>query len=234
MSKMPAIKFTLIELLVVIAIIAILAALLLPSLTRARDVAKRIACGGNVRQIGTLLQNYTGDYQGMLPPVLSTDYTRPWLMPTMDAGYIPYTDYYIPASNWKRLLTCPAMPDLPSDYRWNLQFGLNEYLADLSAASYIGTSLQTARVKSPSTLIMATDSRQASGGGGLNPVAIGYMRVLLSSMPTSTGYGYPDVRHNGTVNIIWLDGHLSSAPCQANPYGGDPFNSLAYCKFTSQ
>ena len=60
-------SFTLIELLVVISIIAILAAILLPSLRSARDSAKRIACVNNLRQIGTILTMYCMDYNGYLP-----------------------------------------------------------------------------------------------------------------------------------------------------------------------
>jgi len=80
--------FTLIELLVVIAIIALLAAMLLPSLAGAKASAKKTACLNNQRQIATATLMYVDDADGRFPHSTNADHAL-WLKSMIVAGYFP-------------------------------------------------------------------------------------------------------------------------------------------------
>ncbi len=98
-------RFTLIELLVVVAIIAILAALLLPAMGRARYQTRKVLCASNYRQVGLALAVYAGDSDDYLPTIHATNSWAgcPW---DMGAGYYYAVRPYVSAED---LYWCPLL-----------------------------------------------------------------------------------------------------------------------------
>jgi len=99
-SRHKRFAFTLVELLVVISIIAVLLAVLMPSLNRAREQAKRVTCASNVKQIGLGLTMYALENNDNFP--LHT--TQPWLH---DLSYLT-SDWIIKSGASKNTFYCPS------------------------------------------------------------------------------------------------------------------------------
>ena len=113
----PRGAFTLIELLVVIAIIAILAAMLLPAVSRAKESARKISCLNQMRQLGLSLMMYVDDAHGNYPPRNTTTSRWPTLLKD---GY-----------QQTKILVCPTDAANPATY------GSATYPADAASRSYI-------------------------------------------------------------------------------------------------
>jgi len=117
MKAKKANGFTLIELLVVIAVIAILMAILMPALTKAKNQARRVTCGNNLKQLGYSLHMYGNDFDGKLP--LNAGGYWWW-----DIAYST-TDYILATGGERRTFYCPCDTTKNGDMAIVWQFGSN-------------------------------------------------------------------------------------------------------------
>ena len=196
--------FTLIELLVVIAIIAILAAMLLPALNKAKQSAGRIKCVGNLKAINTACSHYTEDWKEYIIPAQMV--RRYWFYYNRTA-YLPLTAPYLggTVAMQNKLAACPNESS-PRGYDYSM-YGINSKLSWTVNTS--GTISKSNRkrsiVRRPSTVMLNCDNYRKNSYG------IDYL--IRVAFRHGGNYAYVDnstnPNNNGTLtNAALFDGHV--------------------------
>jgi prepilin-type N-terminal cleavage/methylation domain-containing protein/prepilin-type processing-associated H-X9-DG protein len=230
--------FTLIELLVVIAIIAILAAILFPVFAKARESARKAQCQSNIKQQLSGIMMYTQDYDETLPYVAPFYGANGPVIPgspgCQTSSWLLWQHLIFPYTKNVGILTCPSSdyryptPDTCASGKWYHPFG------GYSWNGWIGNNWGyhnggMAKFEAPAQTIFVVDSGASGAGFSTNfPSDHYYLAWWGAGAPQScSGFANNSTtinpRHNGTVNVGYLDGHVKTSQPSAL-VGCQPFS----------
>ena len=236
--------FTLLELLIVIAIIAILTALSLPALNRARERANSIDCVSNLKQIQLALNGYANDSQDAfpcydLPETVPGPTSYNWIYLLYQGKYLTNGGVFICRSQRRKtddtdakFLADPLSVKLYNNGSYGYNF---YYLGTRDIEIRPDSSKQwrvfcltngqlRKRVRNPSETISMVEVVRA--GWPEQGAYTAMFEYCIDKDPTTCA-GLVDPRHSSGCNVAWVDGHVSSVTSidRKNPYNSDPFRN---------
>lgn len=234
-NKRRTAGFTLIELLVVISIIALLAAILFPVFSRARENARRASCQSNLKQILLGATQYTQDYDERFPPLAinlsgqnACGYClmQPYLKSTQI--FTCPSDSKIASPTWCGGGT-PYGPTFPTSYGTNTLF--SSVTLSGTGSVYVPGITHT-QVLKPSTTVYIVDGMSTVDTTTPAETWDEKLYAFLLDSPespniTSTQRGGPLARHLDLVNVGFADGHVKAMKIEKWYYAATPWMNPA-------